>query len=1373
MIAWGAAAVLGVAAPEAAEGPPAKETAPVDQPPAATAPVAGPAKDDRGERTKGEAAKDGIGTSAAVGTHPAKKAPAPDPARKAVELDWKPLWTLDVAEGEDWLSGPVAVRGRLIVVPSFGKRIAEADDLDGALVVDGKTGRIVRRITVPRGDVTGVALDGDFAIVSALAGHVVKARLDGLVAWSVPVSAPAGPAALADVNGDGILDALVPVRQSNCEKDRCTVTLLALDGRTGAELWKRDRAVKPDASQPLVVVRKRERGGFDVRLHSELRLDVPTDGEPTEVPYGEPATGELPSWSEEILGWYQEAGRANPAGPFVDGPRRYEVHNFKSAIWFSDEDETSIVFGSGFVTNDDNSQARALFLAVTSSDEAEPARIHRLAGGAHTPTSLGDVDEDGSWELVLVAEGKLQALRTGYRGDVALALPRGDLQNTGVLPARRESIASYESRLPPRDGSWWLAPETEPRSSDFAVLPVCNAVSVSNRATPTESGARVCYEGSKCVDVPTHRKPAHFAFDAGGRRVWAFAKDGTLLAHDRDAARWEEPETPKDPDLDPGSVETLLVADGAVALVGPKHTTLITLEDAVPSAAYGLKFRASDVAHCGERWFANNEGRLVAAFTADLGHWAVVPDHPGPVRSLSCRGRDLTLETGMNRLFVLSSPEPPTDLRRLLWLPAALLLVAAALGAARIAVPRPDPIDHHGEVRRHFGIDVPIRRKEQAAGAQARLAEGLIDFIDNPDTEPPLTIAVCGSWGSGKSSVMNVINGELATTGRHILVWFNAWRFHREEDIAKAFYQTILEEFRRQAGFINRLRVTWTRVRRAGLSGALRFVAYTSAVLGFIALVVVIMQEAIKENAPTSSASAVPVLLGIVATLAGAWSKILGPALKIVNVDPNKMLDEITGRMRFVRDLKSEFETVFSGLKDTMKLVIFVDDLDRCPPERVTDMLEALNVLADTGHCVQVLAMEKVAVERAIEVRFKNLIDHMAEEGEEGAARSYGARYLEKMVTVSVNVPGLDAASVIGARHLAPRTKPESGAAPRPWYRPSFQTVRRRLIDVGAGIGAVVALFFLVQAAGRSMPEGLMKHPAKQLYAWWCDGAKLLAGLDAATSPHAKDEAKSSATAEKKEAPTAAAAPKDGAEAKSNMPETKDSETRGATVPKSSRPKSSAGLSVSPASSSAPRFVIPPQASPVPEPEIAAAPPPATEFPDPLSDERQRLERRESAITAVMLLAVVSVLAGLLALRARQREVSHARQMAKDSEEFSLALERCAADLPPNPRNAIRFANLARFLYYLVRKAEPPAEQRDSSTSGQHVPMELIFCRALAAYWTTGTPRYEGMPLWLKKELGAWLGATEVAGQPKPVAAAQADRTSKRVQKNQDSRSRS
>jgi len=73
------------------------------------------------------------------------------------------------------------------------------------------------------------------------------------------------------------------------------------------------------------------------------------------------------------------------------------------------------------------------------------------------------------------------------------------------------------------------------------------------------------------------------------------------------------------------------------------------------------------------------------------------------------------------------------------------------------------------------------------------LAKGLSLFLCNKKTIPPITLAVTGEWGSGKSSVMGMLMGCLKDA-RYRPIWFNAWHHYKEEHMFGALLETIRQE---------------------------------------------------------------------------------------------------------------------------------------------------------------------------------------------------------------------------------------------------------------------------------------------------------------------------------------------------------------------------------------------------------------------------------------------------------------------------------------------------------------------------------------------------------------------------------------------------
>ena len=77
--------------------------------------------------------------------------------------------------------------------------------------------------------------------------------------------------------------------------------------------------------------------------------------------------------------------------------------------------------------------------------------------------------------------------------------------------------------------------------------------------------------------------------------------------------------------------------------------------------------------------------------------------------------------------------------------------------------------------------------------------QGLSTFIQ--ECEMPMTIAVQGDWGSGKTSIMNLVSAELNKSV--ISVWFNTWKFSQfnmEDNLAIIFLTYLTNELEKFGG---------------------------------------------------------------------------------------------------------------------------------------------------------------------------------------------------------------------------------------------------------------------------------------------------------------------------------------------------------------------------------------------------------------------------------------------------------------------------------------------------------------------------------------------------------------------------------------------
>lgn len=94
--------------------------------------------------------------------------------------------------------------------------------------------------------------------------------------------------------------------------------------------------------------------------------------------------------------------------------------------------------------------------------------------------------------------------------------------------------------------------------------------------------------------------------------------------------------------------------------------------------------------------------------------------------------------------------------------------------------------------------------KRSAIGTDVATAEDRLGFEPYTDTlsevirysETPLTIGIFGAWGSGKTSLLMMLEKSLRkqeTEPRTQIVWFNAWQYGQETALWRALLSRVLD----------------------------------------------------------------------------------------------------------------------------------------------------------------------------------------------------------------------------------------------------------------------------------------------------------------------------------------------------------------------------------------------------------------------------------------------------------------------------------------------------------------------------------------------------------------------------------------------------
>lgn len=329
--------------------------------------------------------------------------------------------------------------------------------------------------------------------------------------------------------------------------------------------------------------------------------------------------------------------------------------------------------------------------------------------------------------------------------------------------------------------------------------------------------------------------------------------------------------------------------------------------------------------------------------------------------------------------------------------------------------------------------DSPLEPEDADAHNLEPLAKAIADFIRNPETKPPMTIAVTGAWGSGKSSLMNLIRHRLMKAAWRP-VWFNAWHHQKEESLLAALLQTIRMQAipklweRGGTSFYTRLVLIRLRNYQARVVALAMLVCFT---VGFVMTYPLILDrlkdhsaaghgliDRIADFLPPATANLV-LSIGTILTVLYGLSKGLNafgvkPAELLAEVSNGARIKDLDAQMSFRERFAREFREVTDALNPWRSLLIFIDDLDRCHPSNVVEVLESINFLVTSGDCFVILGMARDKVQPAVGLAFKDMAAEMelppgvplnGEEAARKQRRDLARDYLDKLINFEVAVP--------------------------------------------------------------------------------------------------------------------------------------------------------------------------------------------------------------------------------------------------------------------------------------------------------------------------------------------------------------------------------
>ncbi len=255
-------------------------------------------------------------------------------------------------------------------------------------------------------------------------------------------------------------------------------------------------------------------------------------------------------------------------------------------------------------------------------------------------------------------------------------------------------------------------------------------------------------------------------------------------------------------------------------------------------------------------------------------------------------------------------------------------------------------------------------------------------------------------------------------------VWFNAWKYQTSEQIWAGMAHCIISQVTARMDVKER-ELFWLRLHARRINVAeVRHKIYEMVTRQMVPLALLVLAGcAIAFWIAAVAPMGVPwryVIRGV-SVLLGAYSmrkewgsklgeKAAGTVRELIR-EP-----DYEGKMGYLHLVESDIREVLQLATEASMtkekpngdpLVVFVDDLDRCAPNKVAEVVEAINLFlcGDYPNCVFVLAMEPGMVAAALEVANKDVIEKAQEMGFTDPAVPVGWRFMEKIVQLPITIP--------------------------------------------------------------------------------------------------------------------------------------------------------------------------------------------------------------------------------------------------------------------------------------------------------------------------------------------------------------------------------
>lgn len=238
----------------------------------------------------------------------------------------------------------------------------------------------------------------------------------------------------------------------------------------------------------------------------------------------------------------------------------------------------------------------------------------------------------------------------------------------------------------------------------------------------------------------------------------------------------------------------------------------------------------------------------------------------------------------------------------------------------------------------------------------------------------PIVFGIHGKWGVGKSTFMKLVQLELGKSNKYYTVKINPWEFAGESNFVSVFiaelYKTIKEDLcdeeKGKEDSINKF-----------------------------------LKAILKPLKISTTVSTIPKMHEIKAEY--DFGKLTFDSQK-------ELVDKyITENY----EIKDTIDSILDyEIFENKKIVVFIDDLDRCTENKVLEVIESIKLILNSENCIFFLGCDKEYLESALSVKYKEFIQYLQINESENVFKKFADEYLEKIIQIPFYIPSLNEEAV-------------------------------------------------------------------------------------------------------------------------------------------------------------------------------------------------------------------------------------------------------------------------------------------------------------------------------------------------------------------------